>query len=164
MAGMEDRSRRHEWSDPMQQAAATLALSGSQFFEAWASNDIVPPIASTLGFHLDAFGEGSVEIGCTPQEFHYSPYGTAHGGLAATLLDTATGCAIHTMLPLGTGYATLELKVNYLRPLTVKTGPVRALGTVISLGSRVGVSEARIVDTTDRPLAHATSTCLIMAI
>ncbi len=137
-------------------------MSGEEYYTAWKGGDSVPPIAATLGFNLMDFGEGRVEIGCTPEEFHYSPYGMLHGGLAATLLDTATGCAIHTQLPAGTGYATLNLTVSYLRPITVETGPVRCLGTVSSIGSRVAVADAVLVDGRDRRLAQATATCLII--
>ena len=98
----------------------------------------------------------------TPEEFHYNPYGTVHGGLAATLLDTATGCAVQSTLPAGTGYATLNLAINYIRPLTITTGTVRCIGKIISVGRRVAVSEADIVADSGRVMAHAVATCILI--
>ena len=137
-------------------------MSGAEFLAAWRAGDVVPPMAATLGFDLADFGEGKVEVSCDPAEFHYSPYDMAHGGLAAALLDTATGCAVHTRLPAGVGYATVSLNVNYLRPITMETGVMRCVGTVISMGSRMAVAEADLLDSTGRNLARATSTCLII--
>jgi uncharacterized protein (TIGR00369 family) len=143
-------------------ARSLRAVSGREFLEAWSNGEVTPPIAATLGFVLSGFGDGHVEIGCTPSEFHYSPYGTVHGGLATTLLDTATGCAIQTRLPSGTGYATLNLAVNYLRAITIETGPVRCIGNVVSMGRTVAVSEANVIDASDRVLARGTATCLLI--
>ena len=157
------RSRTHEWSEPGELAQATRGMSGQEYYAAWKQGDLVPPIASTLGFKLADYGDGRVEITCEPAEFQYSPYGMLHGGLAATLLDSATGCAVHTRLPVGIGYATLNLNVNYMRPITLETGPVRCVGTVSSMSSRVAVAQAELLDGRDRKLAQATSTCLIMA-
>ena len=156
------RRRTHEWSEPGQLFEATRRMSGEEYYAAWKQGELVPPIAATLGFELADYGDGHVEISCVPDEFQYSPYGMLHGGLAATLLDSATGCAIHTRLPVGTGYATLNLNVSYLRPITIETGPVRCIGTVSSMGKRVATAEAELLDGRDRRLAHATSTCLII--
>lgn len=157
------RRRTHEWSEPSELARSLRSLSGHEFLEAWSRGDATPPIAATLGFELADFGDGYVEIGCTPEEFHYNPYGTVHGGLIATLMDTATGCAVHTRLPAGAGYATLNLAVNYLRPITIETGPVRCVGKVVSMGRTVAVSEADIFDGSGRVLARATATCLLVS-
>ena len=156
------RSRTHVWSEPKELARWLRPLSGQEFLKAWTSGDVTPPIAATLGFELSEFGDGHVEIGCSPGEYHYSPYGTVHGGLAATLLDTATGCAIQTRWPAGTGYTTLSLTVSYLRPITIETGPVRCIGKVVSMGRSVAVSEASVVDASDRVLARGTATCLLI--
>jgi uncharacterized protein (TIGR00369 family) len=156
------RSRTHVWNEPTEMARSLRPLSGQEFLDSWLNGDVIPPIATTLGFTLANFGDGHVEIACTPSEFHYSPYGTVHGGLAATLLDTATGCAIQTRLPAGTGYATLNLTVSYLRPITTETGPVRCIGSVVSMGRTVAVSEANIVDASERVLATGTATCLLL--
>lgn len=157
-----DRTRTHQWSEPGQLAQAARRLSGKEYYAAWKRGELVPPIASTLGFELAEHGDGHIEISCVPAEFQYSPYGMLHGGLAATLLDSATGCAVHTRLPAGTGYATLNLNVSYLRPITLETGPVRCIGTVSSIGRRVAVAEAELLDGRGRKLAQATSTCMIL--
>ncbi|HLP19602.1 MAG TPA: PaaI family thioesterase, partial [Chitinophagales bacterium] len=98
----------------------------------------------------------------TPQEFHYNPIGTVHGGVISAILDSAMGCSLHTLLEAGTGYTTLELKVNFIKAITIQTGPVRAIGKVINQGGRTALTEAKLVDANGKLLAHATSTCLIL--
>ena len=97
-----------------------------------------------------------------PAEFHYNPLGTVHGGVTATLLNSALGCTVQSMLPAGTGYTTLELKVNYLRPITSKTGTVYSEGKLIHLGGRIATAEARVTDASGKLYAHATTTCIIL--
>src|SRR5690606_33755904 len=99
---------------------------------------------------------------CEPGEFHYNPIGSIHGGLAATLLDSAMGCAVHSTLPAGVGYTTLEIKVNYMRPLRIERGEVRCEGRVIHRGGRTAVADGRVVDADGKAYAHATTTCLIL--
>jgi len=120
------------------------------------------PIAELVGFDLVELGEGRASFAMDPAERHYNPLGTVHGGIAATLLDSAMGCAVHTTLDEGERYTTLELKVNYVRAITEATGRVIASGSVIHRGGRVATAEARLTDEDGRLLAHATSTCLIM--
>ena len=123
-----------------------------------------PPIAQPLGLRVTEVEPGRVAFEYTPLFDHYNPLGTVHGGIAATLLDSVMGCCVHTMLKAGTGYTTVEIKVNYVRAMTDKTGPVRAEGKVINVGSRIATSEGRLVDSTGRLLAHGTTTCLIFSI
>ena len=106
--------------------------------------------------------EGRALFVCTPAEYHYNPIGAVHGGLACTLLDSAMGCAVHTMLPAGVGYTTVELKVSFLRPITLKTGRLLCEGTIIHLGSRIATAEARLLDTSGKLYGHATTTCMIL--
>jgi uncharacterized protein (TIGR00369 family) len=160
--GVGERSRSYEWSDPLGQAEWVRSRSGAEFLEAWQRGDVTPPIAATLDFSLASFGDGRAEIVCTPGEFHFNPLGMVHGGLIATLLDTATACAVHTRLDAGTGYATLGLSVDYLRPVTIDTGPIRCIGSVVSMGRRVAVADGRIIDGADRLLARGSATCLII--
>jgi len=120
------------------------------------------PLAELLGFELIDLGEGHASFRMDPGERHYNPLGTVHGGIAATLLDSAMGVAVHTTLNEGETYTTLELKVNYVRAITQATGPVVATGSVIHRGGRVATAEARLTDAGGRLLAHGTSTCLIM--
>ena len=118
-------------------------------------------IGHTLGFQCLEIEEGRVVFGATPDDRVYNPIGTVHGGFAATLLDSATGCAVHSRLKAGQGYTTLELKVAYHRPMTRSTGPIRAEGTVTQLGRRAAFAEARITDAEGRLYASATSTLLV---
>lgn len=162
MADPGARARTHEWSEPNALAESVRQLSGLEFFDGWARGEFTPPMAATLCFHLNNYEDGRVEIGCSPDEYHYNPYGMVHGGLTATLLDTATGCAVHTRLPAGTGYATLNLSVSYARPMSVATGEVRCIGEVVSMGRRVAMAEAELLDSEDRLLARGSATCLLI--
>ncbi|AZI44794.1 PaaI family thioesterase (plasmid) [Deinococcus psychrotolerans] len=124
-----------------------------------------PPIGDTLGFRLPREADvqdGQVTFYLTPEEFHYNPIGSVHGGVYAALLDSALGCCIHTKLPAGVGYTTLDLAVKYLRPLKVGMGEVRAVGKVISVSQRVATAEAQILDAAGKVCATATTTCLIL--
>jgi uncharacterized protein (TIGR00369 family) len=123
-----------------------------------------PPIAKALGFSMSLVEHGRVTFDYEPVFDHYNPLGSVHGGVAATLLDSVMGCCIHTTLKPGFGFTTLEIKVNYVRAMTDKTGPVRAEGKVINVGSRVATSEGRLVDASGKLLAHGTTTCLIFPI
>jgi uncharacterized protein (TIGR00369 family) len=96
-----------------------------------------------------------------PDERHYNPLGTVHGGYAATLLDSCMGCAVHSLLEAGIGYTTMEFKVTLMRPLTSGMGKVRAIGTALNRGRRTAYAEGRLVDERDRLLAHGTTTCLL---
>ena len=157
------RVRTHEWGDPMTTARAALELGGLDFLNAIADGSLpAPPIMSTLGFDGAAFGPGWARFTFTPAEHHYNPIGSVHGGVAATLLDSALGCALHTTLEKGVGYTTVDLRVSFVRPMTAATGPVRCEGRVIHVGSRVGSAEGRITDADERLLAHATATLLII--
>ena len=156
------RSRTVSWEDPLIAAEALTGMSGIAQLQAIARGELpAPPIARLLGFTLLEVTEGRAVFEVTPAEYHYNPIGVVHGGVAATLLDSAMGCAVQSMLPQGTGYTTLELKVNLVRSLTLETGPVRAIGTIIHLGGRIATAEARIVDAQDRLYAHAVTTCMI---
>jgi len=120
-----------------------------------------PGIGRTMGFSLVEIEEGRVVFGGRPDESVYNPIGTVHGGYAATLLDSAVGCAVHSARKAGQGYTTLELKVAYHRPMTKDTGPVRAEGKVIQVGRRAAFAEGRITDHAGRVYATATSTLLV---
>jgi uncharacterized protein (TIGR00369 family) len=123
--------------------------------------DRAPGIGKTMGFSAVEIEEGRVVFGGDPDESVYNPIGTVHGGYAATLLDSAVGCAVHSTLKAGQGYTTLELKVAYHRPMTKDTGPVRAEGKVIQVGRRAAFAEGRLTDLQGRVYATATSTLLV---
>lgn len=115
-----------------------------------------------LGFGLEEVAEGRAVFGVDPGEHHYNPIGLVHGGLLATILDSAMGCAAHSTLPAGAGYTTLELHVNLVRPVVRDTGRLRCESQALHLGGRVGTAQGRVVDAAGRLYAHGTSTCLIL--
>ncbi len=120
-----------------------------------------PPIGETLGFHLVEAETGWAAFEGLPEFRHYNPIGTVHGGFAATLLDSALGCAVVSTLLRGDTWTTLELKINYVRPLTKDTGPVRAEGRIVHRGRSVATSEGDLKDRAGKLYAHATTTCMI---
>ncbi len=156
--------RRHSitWDDPAALATAGRTLSGMDFLHAMAEGRLPPPPALVLlGITLGSIGEGRVTMRLVPREMHFNPLGTVHGGILATLLDSVMGCSVHTRLPAGTGYTTLEFKVNFLRPVSLSTGEVTAEGTAIHVGRRSAVAEGRVTDAAGRPVATASTTCII---
>lgn len=137
-------------------------LSGMQVFEAIFAGDLPsPPIGETLDFLPIQMAPGVAVFQGKPMLRHYNPLGTVHGGWFCALLDSAVGCAVHTTLPAGRGYTTLEIKVNMVRPLTNAVPLVRAEGKVIHTGKQVTTAEGRIVGPDGKIYAHATTTCLI---
>jgi uncharacterized protein (TIGR00369 family) len=156
------RRREHTWTDPGATVAALAGRSGIDVLREVATGALPgPPVASTLGFRADTFEVGRAVFSLVPAEMHYNPLGTVHGGVIATLLDSAAGCAVHSVLPQGAGYTSIDLHTRFLRPVTVASGRITAEGTVVSRGSRTALAEARLTDGQGRLLAHATSTCLI---
>lgn len=138
--------------------------SGLEFLRGIANGELPPaPIGELIGFIPIEAESGRIVFQGTPGPQHYNPIGTVHGGYAATLLDSCVGCAIHTMLPAGKLYTTIELKINYIRALTDKVGPIRAEGKVITLGGQIGIAEGRITDVNGKLYAFATTTCLIFS-
>ncbi|GAB7037466.1 MULTISPECIES: PaaI family thioesterase [Catenuloplanes] len=156
------RSRTYGWTDPAAIAAHLGRRSGLDLIRAMAAGEVpAPPIMHTVGIAGMEAKEGWVGLELTPQEFHYNPLGSVHGGVISTLLDTAAACAVHTTLPAGVGYTSLDLNVKFVRPVTVATGRVRCEGTVLNRGRRTALAESRLTDAAGRLLAHGTSTCLI---
>lgn len=157
-----ERRRVITWQDPMATASVGRTLSGLDYLRALQSGALPPPPSRELiGFDFEVIEPGRVVLVMTPAEYHYNPLGSVHGGIAATLLDSVMGCAVHSMLPAGRGYTTIEIKVNYLKPMTVETGLVRAEGKTIQVGRQIAMAEARIADAEGRLYAAATTTCLV---
>ena len=157
------RTRTITWEDPAPGARVGRTMSGLDYLKALQEGVIPPPpIAVLMDMSIVEVSEGRVVFAAQPAEYHYNPLGTVHGGLAATLLDSAMGCAVHSTLPAVTGYTTLELKVNYLRPMTHETGPVYCEGKVIHVGGRIATAEGRLTDADGRLYAHGTTTCIIL--
>jgi uncharacterized protein (TIGR00369 family) len=136
-------------------------LDGLRSVQMMLSTKTTNGIGRTMGFRGTSAEFGRVPMEGIPPDAYYNPYGTVHGGYAATLLDAAIGLAVHTTLPPATGFATVDLKVTYLRPMTKDSGPVLAEGVVIHSGKRIVASEAKLVDRNGKLCAHATATCLI---
>ena len=158
------RSLTVSWDDPLAAHGAGKNLSGLAYMQGMIAGRIpVPPIMRLLGYRLAQVAEGLAVFECEPGEQHYNPIGVVHGGLAMTLLDSAMGCSVHTRLPAGTGYTTLEAKVNLVRAITAKTGLIRATGKVIHLGGKTATAEARLEDAAGKLYAHATTTCIILS-
>ena len=143
-------------------AALAPTMSGLEYLRAMFRGELAPPpILPLLGMEFIEVEEGRAVFALEPDEYHYNPIGTVHGGVACTLFDSAMGCAVHSTLPAGTRYTTLELKVNFLRPLSRETGRVLCEGKTIHVGGRVATAEARLVDTAGQLYGHATTTCMI---
>ena len=155
------RVRTYGWREPLALSAADSGLSGLDYLRALLDEDRRPPICETMNFSLVAVEEGRTRWQGTPEEYHYNPLGVVHGGFLATILDSAMGCAVHTTLPAGVGYTTLEFKLNFVRPLRVETGPVGCEAWVVHRGKRVATAEGRITDEAGKIYAHGTTTCMI---
>jgi len=157
------RTRTITWEDPLPAAKLGQTMSGLEYLQAIRSGEVPPPpIAVLLGMWIEEVREGHVVFAFEPAEYHYNPIGTVHGGAAATLLDSALGCAVHSSLPAGTRYTTLQLNINYLRPITDKTGTLYCEGNVIQVGGRVATAEGRLTDAEGKLYAHGTTTCIIL--
>jgi uncharacterized protein (TIGR00369 family) len=150
--------------DPREVAARGLELTGMEYIRAIFAGELpAPPISETMGFRGVEAEPGRAVFEMTPGPQHYNPIGSVHGGVALTLLDSAMGCAVHTLLDAGVRYTTLEVKTNFVRPITADTGVIRCEGVVIHKGSRVATAEGRLTDAAGKLLAHGTTTCLILA-
>ncbi|OLF16368.1 PaaI family thioesterase [Actinophytocola xanthii] len=156
------RTRTVTWDDPEKTAASAAERSGLEFIQALAAGEVPPPpITRLIDARLESVARGEVVFALEPAEFHYNPIGSMHGGIYATLLDSAAGCAVHTMLPAGAGYTSLDLNVRFLRAVRVTTGTLTCTGTVTHYGRRTALADARLEDGRGRLIATATSTCLL---
>jgi len=157
------RSLTLTWQDPMPLAQAARSMSGIDFLRAVRDGHLAPaPIQELVGMKLAEVDEGHAVWELVPAEQHYNPIGVAHAGIAATLLDSAMACAVHSTLPLGKGYTTLEVKINLVRAITSQTGKVRATGRVIHFGGKTATAEGRLEDAEGKLYAHGTTTCIIL--
>jgi uncharacterized protein (TIGR00369 family) len=160
--GETERRRIVRWDDPAPSAEAAARLAGLPFLEAIRDGRLpAAPVSQLLGFALTEVDPGRAVFEGEPSESHYNPMGTVHGGVISTLLDSALSCAVHTQLPAGSGYTTVELKVNFVRPVVIGAGRLRSEGRVIHLGNRLATAEARLTDASGKLYAHAVGTCLV---
>ena len=162
-----ERTRTVTWADPLDALERMRGLSGVDALRAKAklSQNRTPTdrdrVATAMNIWLAEVEEGRVVFEGDPGEFHYNPIGSVHGGFAATLFDSAMGCAVHSKLPAGVGYATLDLHVRYTRPISHKTGLVRCEARAVHVGKTIATAEADLTDARGRLLGHGTSSCAI---
>ncbi|WP_067439425.1 PaaI family thioesterase [Nocardioides jensenii] len=159
------RERAYTWADPAVLAAAAQRMDGLDFFAQLGNGDFPPPpINATTGIALVEVSDGRAVFELEPAEWHYNPIGSVHGGILATLADSALGCAVHTKLSAGTAYTSLDLTIKFTRAATLDSGRLTCEGRVVSIGRRTATAEAEITDKTGRVIGHAIATCLIMPI
>ncbi len=163
MTQTQPRSRTFTWTSPGElDVSKMVQLTGLQQLQAMMAGEAPhPPIMDLVdmaSFHAEP---SRVVVTMRVQEFHYNPLGSVHGGVIATLLDTAAGCSVHTTLGIGESYTSLDLTTKFLRPVTVDSGLLTCEGTVIQRGRRVALAQAQLTDESGRLVAHATSSCLI---
>ncbi len=158
----EERSKLITWHDPEPSTRAGLAMSGLDYLTAMLDGDLpAPPIAGLMEMTMEQVSAGRVVFTCLPDESAYNPIGAVHGGLVCTLLDTVAGCALHSTLPAGRGYTSVEIKVSYLKAVRAASGRLTAVGTVVKGGSRVGFTEGVVTDAAGAVVATASSTLLV---
>ena len=145
----------------MNQHEQLADVTGLEFLQQMIDRGVQAPMARTLGFRLVEVADGFARFEARLTEDHFNPAGVGHGGYAATILDSALGCAVQTKLPKGTPYGTVELKVNHIRPIMPECGLLTATATAIHVGRRMGTSEGRLVDEKGKLLAHGSTTCMI---
>jgi uncharacterized protein (TIGR00369 family) len=156
------RSKTVTWHDPGPSTARGLSMPGLEYLRAIGDGTLSPPpIGALMQFDITEVTNGRVVFVCRPDESAYNPIGAIHGGLVCTLLDSVTGCAVHSTLPQGKGYTSIEIKVNYLKAVRLSSGPLTATGTVVKTGSRVGFAEGVVTDERGAVVATASSTLLI---
>lgn len=154
-------SRTITFHDPMATARLGMTMSGLDFLRRMAEGIVPPPpIAVLMNMDIDIVEEGRVTFGGTPDASHYNPIGVVHGGFAATMLDTVAGCAVHSTLPAGKAYTSIEIKVSYLRPLHAGVRVI-ATGTVTKPGSRVAFADATLATADGVLVATASSSLLV---
>jgi uncharacterized protein (TIGR00369 family) len=159
------RSRTLVWQDPVPTAAAGATMTGMEYMTAVVEGQVPPPpIAVLMRMRPIELGEGRTLFEGEPGEEHYNPIGVVHGGYAATLLDSALGCAVHTTLPAGVGYTSLGLEAKYVRPITRDTGRVLCEASVVYRGRRQATAEANLTaGESGKLLAHGSATCMILS-
>jgi uncharacterized protein (TIGR00369 family) len=157
------RSRTVRWYDPAISAASGAELPGREFLQAIAEGRLPPPpIANLVGARLVSVGEGEAVFRCTPDESTYNPASVVHGGLLCTLLDTAAGCAVHTLLPAGVGFSSIEIKVSFLKVLQADASEIEVHGQALRVGRRVAFAEAHARDGEGVLVGHATTSIALL--
>jgi uncharacterized protein (TIGR00369 family) len=158
------RTRSFSWVDPAGVAADGLRMSGMEYLQGIVDGSVPPPpISRLLGFTIVEVNPGRALFAVEPAEWMYNPLGSVHGGIAATLLDSCMGCAVHTTLEAGVGFTTTDLQVRYIRAMSDTTGRVLAEGRVVHAGRRTATAEGRLFAESDEKLiAHGTTGCALL--
>ena len=157
------RTRRYSWSDPKIAVEAARRMSGRDYLTAVMKGELpAGPIMDTLAFRLAEIGDGLAVFVSEPAEFVYNAIGSVHGGIPATLIDSAASCAVHTKLPAGTGYTTINLAVDMIKPITDTVGTLRCEGRVVRAGNRIAVADAELKGADGTLYARGSVTCLIL--
>lgn len=159
------REKTIRWSDPLETANALRGRNGMEALRALQSGEVAPPpIMNLFGMTPGEFEPGKVSFKLVPDESHFNLLGMVHGGTIATLLDTVMGCAVHSVIPAGRAYTTLNLGVNYIRAVTVASGELTAEGTIVHAGRTTAIAQANLVDKAGKLYATGNSTCLIFEV
>ncbi len=161
----DERSLTISWQDPRAAAQSGLSMAGLEYMHAVAAGSIArPPIAALLGMEVMEAEEGRALFALEPGEQHYNPIGVVHGGIAATVLDSAMGCAVHTTLPAGWSYGTLDLAARFVRPITSETGRILCEGVVVHRGRSTATTEGRVwIEESGKLVAHGSGSALLRA-
>ena len=159
----EERVKETRWHDPALLAAHATELSGRDFLAAIAEGRLPPaPISALLGFELVSADDGVAVFRCEADESVYNPIGSVHGGWICTILDSAAGCAIQSLLPAGVGYSSIEISVSFLKAVRTGSGPIEVTGRALKLGRRVGFAEAHARDGSGDLVGHATTSVAVL--
>lgn len=157
------RERRYSWENPLEGVELSKTLSGFEYLSAIKNGEVpASPLINTLDFSLGELEKGKVSFWFEPQEFHYNPNGSVHGGVITSILDSAMGCTLHSLLPKGMVYTTLELKINFLKRVHTKSGVLTATGNMIHLGNSTALVEASLTDSEGKKYAYGVSTCMLL--
>ncbi len=161
--GTRERVRTVRWGDPARILEAARTRSGAELLEELRTGALpAPPIAELLGMRITEVAAGRAVFELEPAEFLYNPLGMVHGGVLATLLDSAMGCALHATLPAGTSYTTLEFQLHFVRPVTMRAGTIRAVGTLVHGGGTLATAEGRIEGGDGTLFAHGTCSMMLL--
>lgn len=157
-----ERTRTINWEDPTTTAREISGSAGLDYLTKIKEGAIKPPPAANLiGYRIVEVGEGFTIFELIPEEFHYNPFSSVHGGIASVLLDSAMTSAVLTKLDTGMTCSTIEIKVNFIRPFNIDTGPVRCFGNTIHVGKHIATAEGKLIDRREKLYAHGVNTCMI---